>query len=247
MRSGKNVPPLCACSARVIECCETRLEARPNVQQSSGSTRQFRPVTDKISAAEATRLWLPGHRQRSHRARFAGNAAPQSRALHRGGRCTPALTWHGAGTLHSTSGANYGLFLEVTVYMPRGRGGIGGRNNLQGTAKLCTPQGDTYPLTVRGDLKRAWLDTDGKSVTFYFYSLKGADPRLNFELLGAWHGQELVLEDKGNRAMSFAPDGRAKRYLKGMNSAKENTTGTLHYLTEREFSSVCSVRNENSF
>ena len=128
----------------------------------------------------------------------------------------------------------------------RGRG-MGGGQNLQGAAKLCTPQGETYPLTVNGYLKRAWLDADGKPVTFYFRSLKGADQRLNFELLGAWHGQELVLEDKGNMAMSFAADGKAKGYLKGMNSPKENTTGTLHYATESEFSSVCSVRNGSSF
>ena len=164
-------------------------------------------------------------------------------AMHMGRRWTPALTWHGVGKLQSTSGASYGLFMEVSVYMRRGGGG----QNLQGTAKLCTPQGETYPLMVNGFLKRAWLDADGKPVTFYFYSLKGADPRLHFELLGAWRGQELVVEDKGNMAMSFAPDGRAKGYLKGMNSAKENTTGTLRYVPESEFSSVCSVGNGNSF
>ena len=121
-------------------------------------------------------------------------------AMHLGGRWTPALTWHGVGKLQSTSGASYGLFMEVSVYMRRGRRGMGRGQNLQGTAKLCTPQGETYPLTVNGYLKRDWLDADRKPATFYFYSSKGADPRRNFELLGAGHGQELVLEDKGNMA-----------------------------------------------
>jgi hypothetical protein len=165
-----------------------------------------------------------------------------------GGRWTPALTWHGVGKLQSTSGANYGLFLEVNPFVRHGRhGGMGGGTNLTGTAKICTPQGDVYPLTVSGYLKRAWLDADGKPVTFYFYSLKGADTKLDFELLGAWHGQELMLEDRGNMALSFAPDGRAKGYLKGMNWPKENTTGSLHYATESEFTTACNAKSGNSF
>jgi hypothetical protein len=43
-------------------------------------------------------------------------------------------------------------------------------------------------------------------------------------------------------AMSFAPDGSAKGYLNGKNSPKQNTTGTLHYATESEFSSECSLK-----
>lgn len=164
-------------------------------------------------------------------------------ALHIGGRWTPALTWHGVGNLQSTSGAKYGLFLEVNLYMrPRRHSTTSGVKNLTGTAKLCTPQGEIYPLTVSGYIKPVWLDVDRKPVTFYFASLKDAQPKLGFELLGSWQGQELVLEDRGSMAMSFAPDGSAKGYLNGKNSAKENTTGTLHYATQSEFSSVCSLK-----
>ena len=166
-------------------------------------------------------------------------------ALHMGGRWTPALVWHGVGKLQSTSGASYGLFLEVTPFVHHD--GTANSNNLTGSAKICTPQGDVYPLTVSGSLKRAWLDADGKPVTFYFYSLKNAATKLDFELLGAWHGQELVLEDRGNMAMSFSPDGRAKGYLKGLNSPKENTTGSLHYAPESEFTAACNAKNGNGF
>ena len=169
-------------------------------------------------------------------------------ALHIGGRWTPALTWHGVGKLQSSSGANYGLFLDVSLFMESGRHStIGGHNNLSGTAKLCTPQGEIYPLTVRGHIKQVWLDADRKPVTFYFRSLKNAQPKLSFELLGSWEGQQLILEDRGDMAMSFAPNGSAKGYLKGMNSPKENTAGTLHYATESEFSAACGSRNGNSF
>jgi hypothetical protein len=170
-------------------------------------------------------------------------------ATHMGGRWTPALTWHGVGKLQSTSGANYGLFLEVTVDLPSGRhsSGMGSRDNLQGTAKLCTPQGDVYPLRVTGDLKHAWLDAAGKPVSFSLRSLKDAQPRLNFDLYGSWQGQDLVLADKGSMAMSFAPDGRVKGYLRGTNSPSENSAGALHYATESEFATVCNAKTGNSF
>ena len=57
----------------------------------------------------------------------------------------------------------------------------------------------------------------------------------------------LLLEYKGNMAMSFAADGRAKGYLKGANSPEEDTTGTLHYATESEFTAVRSTKSGNSF
>jgi len=95
---------------------------------------------------------------------------------------------------------------------------------------------------VSGYIKPVWLDVDRKPVTFYFASLKDAQPKLRFELLGSWQGPELVLEDRGSMAMSFAPDGSAKGYLNGKNSPQQNTTGTLHYATESEFSSGCSLK-----
>jgi hypothetical protein len=168
--------------------------------------------------------------------------------LHIGRRWTPAMTWHGVGKLQSTSGAFYGLFLEVSPDMQyRRHTTMGGSDNLRGSAKLCTPQGEIYPLTVSGHIKLVWLDVDRKPATFYFRSRKNVQPRLHFELYGSWQGQQLVLEDKGDMAMSFAADGRAKGYLKGTNSPNENTTGTLHYATESEFSSACSAKSGQSF
>jgi len=160
-------------------------------------------------------------------------------AVRIGGRWTPALTWHGVGKLRSSSGANYGLFLELSFNMPgrRSRG-----KNLQGKAMICTPQGDIYPLNVDGYLKRAWLDTDGKPVTFYLSSVPNAQPKLKFELLGSWQVQELILDDKGSMAMSFARDGNAKGYLQGSNAPQESATITLHYATQDEFSSVCAQK-----
>lgn len=164
-------------------------------------------------------------------------------ALHIGGRPTPALTWHGVGKLHSSTGASYGIFLEVGAHLSHGRGG----SNLSGTAKLCTPHGEIVPLTVEGYLKRAWFDTDGKAVTFYFRSPKDAQNKIRFDLYGAWQGQQLALDDQGSMAMSFAADGSAKGYRNGQNAPKESATGTLSYATAGEFATVCSDKEKNSF
>jgi hypothetical protein len=168
-------------------------------------------------------------------------------SLHMGGRWTPALTWHGVGKLHSTSGASYGLFMELYPHLEHsGRGGHGSRKNLEGTAKICTPQGEVYPMTVDGYLS-AWLDADRKPLTLYLRSLKDARPKLRADLYGSWQGEELVLDDKGSIAMSFAVDGSAKGYLIGTNAPTEETTGRLHYAMEGELALVCGGKAKNSF
>ena len=102
-------------------------------------------------------------------------------------------------------------------------------------------------MTVNGYLRHAWSDADGKPIEFYLRSLKGADPKLNLDLFGSWRGPELVVEDKGNWALSFTPDGHAKGYLHGTNSPAENTRGSLHYGIESEFNSACKNGSGASF
>jgi hypothetical protein len=167
-------------------------------------------------------------------------------SLRMGGRWTPALTWHGVGKLHSTTGATYGLFMELNPYLAQGRRGGSGKN-LEGTAKICTPEGEVFAMKVDGYLKHAWLDADQKPITFYLRSPKDAQPKLRADFYGSWQGQELVLDDKGSMAMSFLPDGNAKGYLKGMNAPTEDTTGSLRYAAESEFASVCGERAKSSF
>ena len=169
-------------------------------------------------------------------------------SLHMGGRWTPALTWHGVGKLHSSTGANYGLLMELSPHLEHSRrsSGYGPRKNIEGTAKICTPQGEIYRMTVDGYL-RAWLDADNKPITFYLRSLKDAQPKLRIDLYGSWQGQQLVLDDKGSMAMSFAADGNAKGYLVGTNAPTEDTAGSLQYATESEFASVCGAKVKNSF
>jgi hypothetical protein len=157
-------------------------------------------------------------------------------AVHIGDRWTPALFWHGTGTLHSTTGAHYPLYLEIWLE-PSGSGYR--RANLRGRSILCTQNGQRYGFTVYGYLTHAWLDTDGKRMQVLLFSPKNSKPTLKLDLIGTWKGQELLLDDKGNMAMSFNSDGSAKGYLIGTNSPKEDTTGTLHYAPQSEFESAC--------
>jgi hypothetical protein len=74
-------------------------------------------------------------------------------ALRIGGRQTPArLTRLAVGKLQSTSGADYGLFIEVNLYLrPRG------------AAKLCTREGKNLSAEhERFYIKQLWLDVDRK-------------------------------------------------------------------------------------
>jgi len=162
-------------------------------------------------------------------------------ALHMGGRWTPALTWHGGGTLESSSGARYLLFLEVWLDRERGRSA----KALAGRARLCTPDGEPHELKVDGYVKGVWWNLEGRPVTFTFSNAKEAVPRLKFTLSGSWQGQRLVLEDQGSMALSFASDGRAKGYLAGATAPRESTTGRLAYGTAEQF--PCGGKSGTSF
>jgi len=167
-------------------------------------------------------------------------------SLHMGRRWTPALTWHGVGKLHSTTGASYGLFLELYPHLEHSRRGPSSRQNVEGTAKICTPQGQIYAMTVDGYVD-AWLDADRKPLTLYLRSLKDTQPKLRADFHGSWQGEELVLDDKGSLALSFQADGNAKGYLVGSNAPGEQTTGRLQYAKESALVEVCGASAKNSF
>jgi len=164
-------------------------------------------------------------------------------ALHMGGRFTPALTWHGYGRMHSSTGANYGLYLNLGFDMPRGRGGMGRPDNLRGSAMLCTQQGALYKFEVSGR-EDAWFDTDGKKLDLFLRTPKDAGEKLRFDLFGGWKGTELVLEDKGNLAISFNADGTAKGFAIGPNAPKEETRVTLQYGKQEAFDELCGSQIE---
>lgn len=132
------------------------------------------------------------------------------------------------GTVSATPSAGTARSREIAVHQRRQLRIIYGSDAL--FAAWTWPQSAGHRQTLHGHLKRAWLDAHGP-VTFYFRSLQEAQTRLNFSLFGSWPGQMLLLDDKGNMALSFAADGRAKGYLPGANSPKQDT--------------VCSTKSGN--
>ena len=76
-------------------------------------------------------------------------------ALHIGGRSTPLLYWHGAGTMPAKGGKLLPLYVSFWPARPHGVSGIGQREGkgisarLQGTGWLCTAPGMVEaPCTV---------------------------------------------------------------------------------------------------
>jgi len=159
--------------------------------------------------------------------------------LHMGGRWTPAMIWHGFGRLHASSGANYTLWLNIGPMAMSSRRS-GRRDNFQGTAVLCTPQGQAITLDVFGKVN-AWLNADRQPLTMRIATQRNVKPVLSFRLAGQWNGQELFLEDQGSMADSFRADGTPKGFAQGLRAPAENAQASLHYAQKAEFEAVCGA------
>jgi hypothetical protein len=161
-------------------------------------------------------------------------------AFNIGGRFTPSTVWTGYGTLHSSTGATYGLYVRFWLTPYHGRG-VGGGNNLRGSAALCTPKGINYTYDLRGNIKNAWTTTEGKSTDLYLYVLKDEKPIRGFDLHGVWRNRELVLDDKGSMRLSFQPDGSvAPKGWVTHSPSPEHASVTLAYGEKDAFDAICT-------
>jgi hypothetical protein len=114
-----------------------------------------------------------------------------------GGRPTLTGTWEGQ--LEARRGARYRLFLDLR-YSGRDPGqGAVGRDNLEGSAQLCTPTGERWEYALGGVADRA---AENVKLRLMF-----ADPErsaLNLPLSGRWHGDRFAVEVTDN---PFQQDG----------------------------------------
>jgi hypothetical protein len=67
-------------------------------------------------------------------------------ALHIGGRSTPLLYWHGAGTLRSEDGKTFPLYVSFWPGRPGGGHGIGRREGKRVSARLDRPNQQGIPF-----------------------------------------------------------------------------------------------------
>lgn len=130
-------------------------------------------------------------------------------AYHMGGRFT-LLTWTGVGTLEGANGARDALYVRLSL-APRGHVSYSpysrGPSTFTGDALLGTPQGAVQKFRLSGSLHNAWLNAEGAPLTLGFRTPYGEKPREAFNLRGAFHGTQLVLEDRGTSGHLFQPDG----------------------------------------
>jgi len=156
-------------------------------------------------------------------------------SLHIGGRSTPLLYWHGSGTVAAKSGKTYPFYM---LFFPslRGRGIVLPREgkhasaNLRGMAWLCVAPGNAELLQVEGTM---YGGPDDSLLAFRLlewpkaYSLN-AQHRGLFDVAGAWHGQQLVLD---------RPDEQSLPFKSGLSF--DHATATLHWSSKGEFDAAC--------
>ena len=137
--------------------------------------------------------------------------------------------WQGEGKIHvPDAGGDYDLYLHIDPTIPGYR-----KEDIQGTAFLCTPKGERFALTILGDLPRSRpRNTLGIPLHISAHKLQvsqitGVDYRPNLELYGAFADHKLVLEDRGSIPTAFRADGSLFPKNSSRPSSKQVTKFTL--------------------
>ncbi len=160
-------------------------------------------------------------------------------ALHIGGRSTPLLYWHGAGTVVSKDGKTYPLYVTFWPGRPSGTSGGGRREgkrwsaNVSGTGWLCTTPGAAEMMKISGTMYGGY--TSSADSLFEFRLLEWQKPftinyqdRGYFDLAGMWHGNELVMDRPGEQGNQF----KSGIFI-------DHATVTLHWADRAEFDAAC--------
>jgi hypothetical protein len=159
-------------------------------------------------------------------------------ALHIGGRPTPLLYWHGAGTVRAKSGQAFPLY--VSFWPGRPRGVRGGRRQgrivsarLQGTGWLCVSSGTVERMQLSGTMYGGY--TSDSSSLLEFRLLEWTPPfSINppkqgfFDLAGAWNGPELVMNIPNEQGIPF----RSGLFI-------DHAVVTLRWTTYGDFEASC--------
>ena len=158
-------------------------------------------------------------------------------AFYIGGRPTPMTTWEGYGKLHSSTGADYGLYLKLSYYHVKRS-----RQNLSGGAVLCTPNGKTLQYGIDGRIDNVWLYTEGKQTKLSLEKSKTDTLNATFDLYGEWQNGRLILGDRGSMGKPFHADGSldAKGRYNPRPNKNEQANVTVSYGTKFDFYEFCS-------
>lgn len=135
-------------------------------------------------------------------------------ALHIGGRSTPLLYWHGAGTVLAKGGKALPLYVSFWPGRPGGFHGGGGREGktvsarLDGTGWLCIAPGVVEVMDLSGTLYGGYTNDSNSLLDFRLLERRrpfaiNYQTRGFFDLAGAWAGPELVMNRPNEQGIPF--------------------------------------------
>jgi hypothetical protein len=160
-------------------------------------------------------------------------------ALHIGGRSTPLLYWHGAGTVVSKDGRTYPLYVSFWPGRPRGFSGGGRREGKRVTAAvsgngwLCIAPGTVERMDVSGTMYGGYASTADGLMDFRLLEWRkpfaiNYQNRGFFDLAGNWRGPVLVMNRPNEQGMPF----KSGLFI-------DRATATLHWASYAEFEAAC--------
>lgn len=162
-------------------------------------------------------------------------------AFHIGGRWTPLLNWWGSGTLLAKGGIEYPIFVNLHPSAHFSRLRLDGQRptgGVQGSACLCTSPGVFQYLKLTGTIYGGWLNTEGSLMGFRLVEPTIVDVGQGqggyFDLVGRWHGQDLVMDDRG---------GWSKPFRSGLRM--EHASVTLHWSVFWTCKAACASAVQN--
>jgi len=166
-------------------------------------------------------------------------------ALHIGGRSTPLLYWHGSGTLVAKDGKMYPLYVSFWPGRPRGLHGGGRREGktvsarLSGNGWLCVAPGTTERMQVSGTMYGGYASSEGSLLDFRLLEWRkpfaiNPQKRGFFDLAGAWHGPDLVMDRPGEQGIRL----QSGPFI-------DHATVTLRWASFEEFEAECRSIGNN--
>jgi len=156
-------------------------------------------------------------------------------SLHIGGHATPFLTWQGSGKLLTKERSEYPLYIYFypsSHFSQLHMDGLRPTGGVQGAGWLCTSRGVTQRLNLSGTIYGGWRSTEGSLIGFRLLEPKIIDVGQRqgyFDLIGKWHGPELVMDDRGNTGGQFRSGLRI-----------EHASVALNWGSYSDFKAVCA-------
>jgi hypothetical protein len=160
-------------------------------------------------------------------------------ALHIGGRSTPLLYWHGAGTVVSKDGKTYPLYVMFFPGRPRGMHGSHRREgksvsaHLGGTGWLCVAPGKMEKMKLSGTMYGGYASANDS--LFSFRLLEWRKPfALNpphrgfFDVGGQFEGPDLVMDRPNEQGIPL----QSGLFI-------DHAAVTLRWETYEEFEAAC--------